>query len=126
MVSVGAMGIIVGTIALDAGIIHERMFVALIIMAMVTSMMSGPFMQLILHTGKQRRLRNILSPVLKATSSRNIIKKDKMRGLDTQGVRNSRTVRRRNTLHPPWRRGRNGSPSRLYRRVSGNLIRRKV
>jgi Kef-type K+ transport system membrane component KefB len=125
MVSVGAMGIIVGTIALKAGIIHERMFVALIIMAMVTSMMSGPFMQLILHTGKQRRLRNILSPVLKATSSRNIIKKDKMRGLDTPGVRNSRTVRRRNTLLPPWRRGRGGSPSRLYRRVSGNLIRRK-
>jgi Kef-type K+ transport system membrane component KefB len=126
MNSRGAMEIILGIIALEAGIIQERLFVALIIMAIVTSMMSGPFMQMILRTGKERRLRNILSPVLKATSSRNIIKKDKMRGLDTQGVRNSRTVRRRNTLLPPWRRGRGGSPSRLYRRASGNLIRRKV
>jgi predicted permease len=126
MNSRGAMEIILGIIALEAGIIQERLFVALIIMAMVTSMMSGPFMQMILRTGKERRIRNILSPMLKATSSRNIKKKDKTRGLDTPGVRNSRTVRRRNTLLPPWRRGRGGSPSRLYRRVSGNLIRRKV
>jgi Kef-type K+ transport system membrane component KefB len=49
MVSVGAMGIIVGMIALEAGIIRQRLFVALIVMAMVTSMMSGPAMRLILR-----------------------------------------------------------------------------
>jgi Kef-type K+ transport system membrane component KefB len=119
MVSVGAMGMIVGMIALEAGIIHERMFVALIIMAMVTSMMSGPFMQMILCSGKERNIRNILSPILKATSTRNVNKKEKKkRGLDTQGIKNSRVVRRRNTLHRSWRRA--GIPSRTYRRTYRN------
>jgi Kef-type K+ transport system membrane component KefB len=38
----GAMEIILGTLALEAGLIRERMFVALVVMALVTSMMSGP------------------------------------------------------------------------------------
>ncbi len=41
----GAMEIILGTLALNAGLIDERMFVALIIMALVTSLMSGPLMK---------------------------------------------------------------------------------
>lgn len=40
----GAMEIILGTLALNAGLIEQRMFVALIIMALVTSIMSGPMM----------------------------------------------------------------------------------
>ncbi|MDY0292045.1 MAG: cation:proton antiporter [Desulfuromonadaceae bacterium] len=64
MVSVGAMGIIVGLIALNAGIIDERLFVALIVMAMVTSMISGPSMCLILHKEKKWKLRDVLSAKL--------------------------------------------------------------
>ena len=41
----GAMEIILGTLALNAGLIDEKMFVALVIMALVTSMMSGPLMK---------------------------------------------------------------------------------
>ncbi|MFO7831442.1 MAG: cation:proton antiporter [Desulfuromonadaceae bacterium] len=64
MVSVGAMGIIVGMIALNAGIIDERLFVALIVMAMVTSMISGPSMRLVLHKEKKWKLRDVLSSKL--------------------------------------------------------------
>ncbi|MEW6468348.1 MAG: cation:proton antiporter [Bacteroidota bacterium] len=41
----GAMEIILGTLALNAGLIDERMFVALVIMALVTSLISGPLMK---------------------------------------------------------------------------------
>jgi len=41
----GAMEIILGLLALQAGLIGERMFVALVIMALVTSMTSGALMQ---------------------------------------------------------------------------------
>ncbi|MCA1795993.1 MAG: cation:proton antiporter [Geobacteraceae bacterium] len=64
MLSVGAMGIIVGMIALNAGIIDERLFVALIVMAMVTSMISGPSMRLVLHKEKKWKLRDVLSSKL--------------------------------------------------------------
>jgi Kef-type K+ transport system membrane component KefB/mannitol/fructose-specific phosphotransferase system IIA component (Ntr-type) len=99
MVSVGAMGIIVGMIALQAGIIRERLFVALIIMAFVTSMMSGPSMRLILRTGKQLRLRHVLSSKLflrrlKASRRRDVIYEmtaaaSEAGGLDAQAVKNA-------------------------------------
>jgi Kef-type K+ transport system membrane component KefB len=41
----GAMEIILGLIALESGLINERVFVSLIIMALVTSMTSGPLMK---------------------------------------------------------------------------------
>lgn len=41
----GAMEIILGLLALEAGLIGERMFVALVVMALVTSMTSGSLMQ---------------------------------------------------------------------------------
>ncbi len=44
----GAMEIILGTLALNAGLIDERMFVALVIMALITSIMSGPLMKIFL------------------------------------------------------------------------------
>ena len=44
----GAMEIILGTLALNAGLIDEKMFVALVVMALVTSLMSGPLMKMIL------------------------------------------------------------------------------
>ena len=41
----GAMEIILGTLALNAGIISNKIFVALVIMALVTSLTSGPLMK---------------------------------------------------------------------------------
>ena len=41
----GVMEIILGTLALNAGLIDSKMFVALVIMALVTSMISGPVMK---------------------------------------------------------------------------------
>lgn len=57
----GAMEIILGMLALDAGLINARLFVALVIMAVVTSIVSGPMMQLILGQSKRRTLGNLLS-----------------------------------------------------------------
>ncbi|MES2626120.1 MAG: cation:proton antiporter [Pseudomonadota bacterium] len=45
----GAVGIILATSAYQARLIDERIFVALIVMAMVTTLISGPLMKLILH-----------------------------------------------------------------------------
>jgi len=41
----GAMGIILGIVALDNGIINQRVFVSLVVMALITSMSSGPLMK---------------------------------------------------------------------------------
>jgi Kef-type K+ transport system membrane component KefB/mannitol/fructose-specific phosphotransferase system IIA component len=60
----GAMEIILGLLALEAGIIRNRLFVAIVIMAIVTSMMSGPVMQLILRPTKGRRLQDVISSKL--------------------------------------------------------------
>jgi Kef-type K+ transport system membrane component KefB len=40
------MEIILGTLALTAGLINEEIFVALVIMAIVTSLFSAPFIRL--------------------------------------------------------------------------------
>jgi Kef-type K+ transport system membrane component KefB/mannitol/fructose-specific phosphotransferase system IIA component (Ntr-type) len=45
----GAMGIILATIARDAGLLKDQMFVALVVMALVTSLVSGPAMKWILY-----------------------------------------------------------------------------
>ncbi len=60
----GAMGSILGLLALEAGLISQRLFVALIVMAIVTSMMSGPAMRLLIHHGTRHRLQDLLSPRL--------------------------------------------------------------
>jgi Kef-type K+ transport system membrane component KefB len=44
----GAMEIILGTLALQAGLINEPIFVALVIMALLTSLTSGPMIRLFL------------------------------------------------------------------------------
>jgi Kef-type K+ transport system membrane component KefB len=44
----GAMEIILGLIALEAGLINETIFVSLVVMALVTSMTSGPMMKWVL------------------------------------------------------------------------------
>ena len=42
----GAMEIILGTLALNAGLINARIFVALVVMALITSLTSGPLIHL--------------------------------------------------------------------------------
>ncbi|MCC6575334.1 MAG: cation:proton antiporter [Planctomycetes bacterium] len=50
----GAMEIILGLLALQAGLINSQMFVALVIMALVTSMIAGPLMQRTLRRKKPK------------------------------------------------------------------------
>jgi mannitol/fructose-specific phosphotransferase system IIA component (Ntr-type) len=64
MNSRGAMEIILGMLALDAGIISQRLFVSLVVMAIVTSMISGPGMRLVLRPTRKRRLQDVLSSKL--------------------------------------------------------------
>ena len=50
----GAMEMILASIALDYGLIDQRIFVALIVMALVTSLLSGPIMQRLLRSQPSR------------------------------------------------------------------------
>ncbi len=52
----GAMEMILGLVALQAGLITEPLFVALVTMAMVTSMMAGPALRRLLRLGRPQRL----------------------------------------------------------------------
>jgi mannitol/fructose-specific phosphotransferase system IIA component (Ntr-type) len=74
----GAMEIILGVLALEAGVIRQRLFVALVVMAIVTSAMSGPMMQWVLRQRQSQGLINVLAPKLflsdlKATTRREAI-----------------------------------------------------
>ncbi len=51
----GAMEIILGLLALQYGLINERLFVALVVMALATSLMSGPILQQVLRLKKANR-----------------------------------------------------------------------
>lgn len=57
----GSMEIVLGLTALHYGIIDERMFVALVVMALVTSILSGPMIQRSLGRGRPRRFARLLS-----------------------------------------------------------------
>lgn len=61
MNSRGAMEIVLGLLALRYGLIGERMFVALVVMALVTSMGSGPIMERILRRVRPRRFADHLA-----------------------------------------------------------------
>jgi Kef-type K+ transport system membrane component KefB/mannitol/fructose-specific phosphotransferase system IIA component (Ntr-type) len=64
MNSRGAMEIILGMLALEAGIIQPPLFVALVIMAIFTSMISGPFIKFFLRSKDQSLLHSVLQPDL--------------------------------------------------------------
>jgi Kef-type K+ transport system membrane component KefB len=49
----GAMEIVLGLLALQAGLINEQLFVALVVMAVITSIMAGPMLQYFL-TGEMK------------------------------------------------------------------------
>lgn len=68
----GAMEIILGLLALKYGLINERLFVALVVMALATSLMSGPILQQVLRLKKANRF-------TKFTSGRTFINRLKAR-----------------------------------------------
>ncbi len=75
----GAMEIILGLLALQAGLIREPMFVALVVMALTTSLMSGPMMQKLLRLSRPRRLKDFLVgkafiPALVATEREAVVR----------------------------------------------------
>lgn len=78
MNSRGSMEIILGLLALQYGLIGKRLFVALVIMALVTSLMGGPLMQRVLKRRRPRHFSNYLParafiPWLKATTHQEAI-----------------------------------------------------
>lgn len=50
----GAMEIILGIVALENGLINEKVFVSLVIMALITSMTSGPLMKWMLKSPEEK------------------------------------------------------------------------
>lgn len=60
----GAMEMILGILALQAGLIHEPMFVALVVMALVTSLLSAPTIRLLIQGRKTLRLKDAVSSEL--------------------------------------------------------------
>jgi Kef-type K+ transport system membrane component KefB/mannitol/fructose-specific phosphotransferase system IIA component (Ntr-type) len=75
----GAMEIILALLALDAGLIKEQLFVALVVMALLTSLMSGPMMKRLLYAREPEEevvalLREgAFVPALKATTRQEAI-----------------------------------------------------
>jgi Kef-type K+ transport system membrane component KefB len=60
----GAMEMILGILALQAGLIHEPMFVALVVMALVTSLISGPSIRMVVKGRKSFSLREVVTSEL--------------------------------------------------------------
>ncbi|MEO0586471.1 MAG: cation:proton antiporter, partial [Planctomycetota bacterium] len=61
MTAQGAVGIILGQLALEAELIGEELMIAIVVMALTTSVMAGPAMQRVLRSKKKRRLIDMLS-----------------------------------------------------------------
>lgn len=61
MVGRGAMEIILGQLAYNHGLIGEELLVAIIVMALATSMISGPAMQMLLKRKQPRMLASMVS-----------------------------------------------------------------
>ena len=74
----GAMEIILGLLALEYGVIREDLFVALVIMALVTTMISGPVMEWLIREKKPLKLLYLIKPncfksALASTTRRDVI-----------------------------------------------------
>ena len=57
----GAMEIILGLLALQYGVIQEEMFVALVVLALLSSIISGPLMNRFIHQPKEWKLEDLLT-----------------------------------------------------------------
>jgi len=74
----GAMEIILGLLALQYGVIQEEMFIALVVLALVTSLVSGPLMNRFVYRPKEWKLEELLVtsqfvPALEAGTSEEAI-----------------------------------------------------
>lgn len=56
----GAMEIILASVALEAGLINEKIFVALVVMALATSMLGGPAMKRLVDKNEQEEKRTLI------------------------------------------------------------------
>ncbi len=56
----GELGIVLGLLAWQAGVIHEQLFVALVTLAVVTSALAGPVLQRLLRRGQAWSLASLL------------------------------------------------------------------
>ncbi len=75
----GAMEIILGLLALQYGIIQSEMFVALVVLALLSSIVSGPLMKMFVSQPKVHRLEDLLAtqmflPSLSATTREEAIR----------------------------------------------------
>ncbi|MEM1107145.1 MAG: cation:proton antiporter [Planctomycetota bacterium] len=61
MAAQGAVGIILGQLAFQAGLITPELLVAIVIMALATSLLAGPAMQKVLKLKTQKQLHTVLS-----------------------------------------------------------------
>lgn len=60
----GAMEIILGILALQAGLIRENMFVAMVVMALITSLMSAPAIHFLIHRRRKLTLKDTVTAKL--------------------------------------------------------------
>lgn len=107
MNSRGIMEIILGLVALDHGLIDERLFVALVIMSVGTSMISGPLIARLLKRRKTQRLvdhfkTRAFIPKLKGSTADEVIRElsgvlAQTAGLDAEGL-NRRVMDRELTM----------------------------
>lgn len=79
MVAQGTMGVILGQLALDQQLITEQLFVAIVVVALLTSIVSGPGMKLAMQRKQVRRLGDLLSerrwvPWIKAHDAKQAIR----------------------------------------------------
>ncbi len=75
----GAMEIILGQVALAMGLINERLFVAIVTMALVTSLIAGPVMERLLQRRRPPKLSDLLNdkqfvPQLQGTTVKEVIR----------------------------------------------------
>ena len=61
MTARGAMEIILAQLAMSHGLITEKLFVAIVVMAIATSLLAGPLMQLALKQKQKRKLTDLIS-----------------------------------------------------------------
>ncbi len=94
----GAMEIILGQLALTHGLITEKLFVAIVVMAIATSLIAGPAMQAILRRKQKRRLSDIISEktfagVLPCSNRRDAIRELSVLAAETTGLEAERIAR---------------------------------
>ncbi len=77
----GAMEIILGLLALQYGVIQEEMFVALVVLALLSSIVSGPMMRMFISQPKEWKLDGLLAAPLFFPALRGATREEAVREL---------------------------------------------